>query len=152
MTLVYWMVGLRTSVTAYLFAILITLCMSLVGEGFGQTISVLTGDAQLSSALVPLVLVFAFLFAGFFILPDAMPAWLRWGRFLSFMYWGYNALGHNEFDYSDKKTQIIDVILKDFNDLSRWANLGFLLLIAVIIKGAFFLLLVNRKPRFDTTL
>jgi ABC-type multidrug transport system ATPase subunit len=52
-TLVYWMVGLRSSVTAYLFTILVTLTMSLTGEGFAQTVSVLTGDAQISSAIVP---------------------------------------------------------------------------------------------------
>jgi hypothetical protein len=55
-TLVYWMVGLCSSVTAYLFTILVTLTMSLTGEGFAQTVSVLTGDAQVSSAIVPVSL------------------------------------------------------------------------------------------------
>lgn len=117
-SLVYWMVGLRASASAYFFTIITCLLLGLTGEGIAQFISVFTGNAQASAALVPLVVVLAFLFGGFFIAPEEIPVFLRWGRYLSFLYWGYNTLAHNEFDSRDDP--ISQLIIEDFNDQSRW--------------------------------
>jgi hypothetical protein len=61
-----------------------------------------------------------------------------------------SALGHNEFD--DSNHPFSRKVLEDFNDLSRWANYGFLALLGVVVKCLYFALLAARKPRFDTTL
>lgn len=153
-TIVYWTVGLRADAGAYFFALGVAVLMSLTGEACGQTVSVVTGDAQISSALVPLVMVFAFLFAGFFIRPDAMPSWLSWGRNCSFMYWGYQAIAHNEFDFRKDPDEIVAVteVLKDFNSFSRWANLGLLIAFCIGVKTLFFVALALKKPKFNKAL
>lgn len=117
-TIVYWMVGLRSSFTTYLFAFLTTIVISQTGEAYSQAISVFTGDPQISAALVPLVIVLAFLFAGFFIRASAMPGFLRWGQKLSFLYWGYEALAKNE--YTSRRDNAGLGILRRLNSHSRW--------------------------------
>lgn len=153
-TIVYWTVGLRADAGAYFFVLCVSVLMSLSGEACGQTVSVVTGDAQISSALVPLVMVFAFLFAGFFIRPDAMPSWLSWGRNCSFMYWGYQAIAHNEFDFRKDSNEIVAVtqVLKDFNSFSRWTNLGVLIVFCIGFKALFFTALALKKPKFNKSL
>lgn len=151
-TVVYWMVGLRKNIGAYAFALLTTVILSQIGEAYSQVISVLTADPQIVSALVPLALVMAFLFAGFFILPKAMPDIVAWGRFLSFLYWGYQAVGHNEFSERSEKGPLVELILEDFNSFSRWGNLGVLVGFLVFFKGLYFVVLVWKRPKFDTRL
>lgn len=112
------MVGLRSSFTAFLFAILTTIVISQTGEAYSQAISVFAGDPQIAAALVPLVIVLAFLFAGFFIRASAMPGFLRWGQKLSFLYWGYEALAKNE--YARRSDRAGLDILKGLNSHSRW--------------------------------
>jgi ABC-type multidrug transport system ATPase subunit len=149
-TLVYWMAGLRGSATRFMFAILTLILTSLCGEAMGQAVSVFSGDAQISSALVPLFLVLAFLFGGFFIVPSAMPVWIRWGRFLSFLYWSYAALARNEFD--GREGERFEIVLSDFDDVSRWGNLAVVFVNVVILKGMYFLALASQRPRFEKTL
>lgn len=151
-TIVYWMVGLRSNVGAWLFTLLTTVIISQIGEAYSQVISVLTADPQIVSALVPLALVMAFLFAGFFILPEAMPGAVAWGRFLSFLYWGYQAVGHNEFSERALKGPSVERILGDFNGMSRWTNLAVLFGFLFFFKGLYFLVLQLRQPKFDTRL
>jgi hypothetical protein len=112
------MVGLRPKASAFFFALLVNMTLGLTGEGFSQAISVFTGSAQIAAAIVPLVVVLAFLFAGFFIRADAMPGVVRWGQNLSFLYWGYNALAKNEF--GGRGDRISEQILGSLNAYSRW--------------------------------
>jgi ATP-binding cassette, subfamily G (WHITE), member 2 len=112
------MVGLRPKASAFFFALLTNMTLGLTGEGFSQAISVFTGSAQIAAAIVPLVVVLAFLFAGFFIRAEVMPGVVRWGQNLSFLYWGYNALAKNEF--AGRGDPISQQILGQLNGYSRW--------------------------------
>jgi ABC-2 type transporter len=116
------MVGLRPTASAFFFALLVNMTIGLTGEGFSQAISVFTGSAQIAAAIVPLVVVLAFLFAGFFIRANAMPGVVRWGQNLSFLYWGYNALAKNEF--GGRGDPISEQILGTLNKYSRWYDLS----------------------------
>lgn len=117
-TIVYWMVGLRSTFTAYLFTWLTTSITSQAGEAISQCISVFTGDAQVAAATVPLVMVLSFLFAGFFISKDALPGFLRWAQKLSFLYWSFQALAKNQ--YRDFQFPKSFRLANELNSYSRW--------------------------------
>jgi ABC-type multidrug transport system ATPase subunit len=151
LSIVYWMVGLRASASAFFFTFLCVFVSSQTGESIAQTVSVFAGDPQISAAIVPLVVILAFLTAGFFILPSEMPSWLRWSRYVSFLYWGFESLVKNEFA---SRANISDIakLLKDFNSHSRWINLIALTAIGFAGKIFFYTALVFRSPKFDKTL
>jgi ABC-type multidrug transport system ATPase subunit len=151
LSIVYWAVGLRESASAFLFALLVVFITGQAGESIAQTVSVFAGDPQISAAIVPLVVILCFLTAGFFIPPSAMPGALRWLRYCSFLYWGYEALIKNEFGPIANDVDAAN-ILKGFNDHSRWINLLALVAVALISKASFFGALLWRSPKFDKTL
>jgi ABC-type multidrug transport system ATPase subunit/ABC-type multidrug transport system permease subunit len=151
LSIVYWCVGLRASAPAFFFALLCVFVAGQAGESVAQTVSVFSGSPQISAALVPLFVILCFLTAGFFIKPDAMPDWLSWMRYASFMYWGYEAMVKNEFAPIADNAAVASILM-DFNDHSKWVNLVVLSAIAVIGKSLFYLSLIYRSPKFDKTL
>lgn len=146
--IVYFMVGLRQEGGAFLVLLLIISFLSVAGEGMAQALSVFAGDEQTAAAIVPVAVIFQLLFGGFFISADALPgyiAWLRWG---SFMYYGFNAAVINEF--GDELGEVVQQG-QQF-ELSKWEGIAVLIAYAVLVKVMYFAALRANKPRFDRTL
>lgn len=59
--IVYWMVGLRAEASAFFRFVLVIFTMSTFAESLALAISVLTGDPQASSSLIPVFMVLAIL-------------------------------------------------------------------------------------------
>ena len=59
-------------------------------------VSAYVRSEKMASALAPIPLVFSIIFGGFFIQASAIPAFLRWIRYLTYMRWSYIALVRNE--------------------------------------------------------
>jgi hypothetical protein len=70
--------------------------VSLNAEGLTMLFTAATRSEKIASAVAPIPLVINIIFGGFFVLPEAIPVWLRWLRYLSFMRWSYVALVRNE--------------------------------------------------------
>ena len=48
-------------------------------------VSAYTNSEKMASALAPIPLVLSIIFGGFFIQASAIPVWLRWIRYLTYM-------------------------------------------------------------------
>lgn len=150
--IVYFMAGLTTTAGAFFTLVLICILVALAGEGMSQAISVFAGDEQTAAAIVPVAVIFQVLFAGFFIAPNALPGYIAWARWLTFLYYAFNAAVRNEFNGrgdGDSDQQIIDALE---SDLSVWTNIAILAGFLVTLKGLYFLALTATKPRFDRKL
>lgn len=148
LVIVYFMAGLRESAGAFFTLLFITVLLSLGGEGLSQTISVFTGNEQAAAGLVPVAVIFQVLFGGFFILPSALPSYIAWLRWASFVYFGYQAGIINEFSGTDNETD--KVVLDSLeSSLSKWSAIGILIVYVALLKFLYFITLVANKPRFD---
>lgn len=151
--IVYFMAGLNPTAGAFFTLLLITVLLALAGEGLAQMISVFAGDEQTAAALVPVFVIFQVLFGGFFIQPNAMPGYIKWVRWLSFVYYGYNASTMNEFNGRNGNEMIDAEIIENLEtDLGIWANIGIIIGYAAILKLGYFTAFTLKKPRFDHNL
>eukprot|EP00178_Gracilaria_changii_P002085 TRINITY_DN130_c0_g1_i1.p1 TRINITY_DN130_c0_g1~~TRINITY_DN130_c0_g1_i1.p1 ORF type:complete len:534 (+),score=105.46 TRINITY_DN130_c0_g1_i1:774-2375(+) len=143
--ILYFMVGLNSDAGAFFVLLLITVVVSVAGEGMAQALSVFGGDEQTAAAIVPVAVIFQLLFGGFFIQPDALPGYIAWVRWATFMYYAFNAAVLNEFGAQAGGS------VQDFS-LSKWEAIGVLLGFAIGYKLIYFLALRMNKPRFDRSL
>jgi ABC-type multidrug transport system permease subunit len=144
---VYFTVGLKLSIGSVLRFYLVTLGVSNFGEALAITISVVTGNAQTSAAIAPVLIIISVLFAGFFTQTGQIPGFVRWIKWISFVYFSANAFAQVEFPDRAFGAQI----LKDggYNDLSYWVNMAGLLAIIVALRLIGYLALkFLRGPRF----
>lgn len=97
------------------------------------------------------VIIISILFGGFFIEPRALPAYLRWARYLSFVFYGYDAAAKNEF-LPGGRNGLDDAMLEPLNQFSKWENVAFLVGFAILYKLLYFVALLARGPKFDRTI
>lgn len=67
-------------------------------EGLTYAVSAGSDSAMQAGAIVPIFIIIATLFSGFFIGVTEIPAWLAWIKYISFVFYGFSALAQNEFD------------------------------------------------------
>lgn len=140
----YFIIGLKMSVGAFLRFYLVIFLISVFGESLAIAISILTGNAQTSASLAPVVIIISVLFAGFFTQTGQIPGFVRWIKWISFVYYAANAFAKVEFS-SDPR------ILEEggYNDMSYWANVGALFGIVVALRVLGYLALrYLRGPKF----
>lgn len=165
---IYWLVGLRPSAHAFFVFFAIHILVELNAEAITLLFTAATRSEKLASALAPIPLVISILFGGFFIQPKAIPVWLRWIRYVTYMRWSFVALVRNEYDgrtfsrcghdthaiYNGPPcfrsgNQAIDMLVPDSKlgvTASAWVLVG---LMAAYWVGTYAVLRVN-KPHYDT--
>eukprot|EP00178_Gracilaria_changii_P026509 TRINITY_DN815_c0_g1_i2.p1 TRINITY_DN815_c0_g1~~TRINITY_DN815_c0_g1_i2.p1 ORF type:complete len:645 (+),score=141.24 TRINITY_DN815_c0_g1_i2:205-2139(+) len=143
--IVYWMVGLKPTAGAFFIFLLVVFLTTVLAESLAIAVSILAGDAQTAAGIIPVFIILALLFGGFFIGSEELGDWIAWAKYLSFIFYAFNALGHNEFSGRAHA----DVILRNFNDLSILENTLalFALLVAFRLIGYLFLKFL-RGPKF----
>lgn len=94
--LIYWITGLRANASAFFIFTAIHLLVQINAEALTMLVSAYTHSEKMASALAPIPLVLSIIFGGFFIQASAIPVFLRWLRFLTYMRWSYIALVRNE--------------------------------------------------------
>ena len=148
--IVYWMVGLRATPGAFFQFVLALFLLSTFAESIALCIAVLTGDAQATSSLVPVVMVLCLLFGGFFINSESLPNWISWFRWCSFMFYGFNALGHIQFPVGSGDAILEQVRVRSgFNTLGYWGNIGAMIGLSAVVKVVAYLFLhYLRGPKF----
>lgn len=144
-SIVYWMIGLRSSAGAFFLFILIIFLTSFLAESLAIAVSVLTGDAQTAAGIIPVFVILALLFGGFFIGSSQLDGWIAWARYLSFVFYAFNALVKNQFESTPDWEEMRDL----FNGLSIWENIAALVAILVVFRMIGFLFLQYlRGPKF----
>jgi len=142
------MVGLRATVSAFFFFVLVVFITTVTAESLALAISILAADPQAASALIPVALIVSVLFGGFFIEGDQIYDWLVWIKWTSLVQYAFTALVMNEFQGRD-----IPGLVVPSNGFTKWENVAFLALILLVLRGlGYFFLLKFRAPTFDKTL
>lgn len=143
--IVYWIVGFRADAGAFFLFILTVFLTSLVAESLSLSVSIMAGDAQAAAAIIPVFVIIALLFGGFFISDAQMPVWIGWLKYTSFMFYAFNAIVKVEW----QGTIWEDDIFKNTNDMSISTNLLILfgLFLFYRILGYLFLHFL-RGPKF----
>jgi hypothetical protein len=89
------------------------------------------------------------LFGGYFIGPSAMPVWLSWIRFASFIYYAFGAIMTNQFGYiPSSATQPSPLQVADVNSFGIGGSIGFLILIDIIYRSLAYIGLRLSKQRY----
>lgn len=143
--IVYWMIGLTANFSSFVIFIVIIFLTSFLAESLAIAISVLAGDAQTAAAIIPVFVILAMLFGGFFIGSDEIGSWISWAKYVSFVFYAFNALGHNEVD----REGYPDTLRNEFNNLSVVENISALIAILVVFRVIGYLFLhYLRGPKF----
>lgn len=143
--IVYWMVGLKAEAGAFFIFVLVIFLTSFIAESLAIAVSVMTGDAQSAAGIIPVFIILAVLFGGFFIGSEDLAAWIGWVRWLSFVFYAFNALGRNEFTGE----LFGDEILENFNSLTVWENIAALCGLLLVFRfGGYLFLHYLRGPKF----
>eukprot|EP00177_Eucheuma_denticulatum_P008708 GFKZ01015826.1.p1 GENE.GFKZ01015826.1~~GFKZ01015826.1.p1 ORF type:complete len:669 (-),score=81.68 GFKZ01015826.1:947-2953(-) len=154
--ILYFMVGLDSSAGVFFTLVLICILVALAGEGMSQSISVFAGNEQIAAAIVPVAVILQVLFGGFFISPSALPGYIAWARWLSFIYYAFNAAVQNEFTGRGDVVNGVNVdqlVLDELeSDLTKWTNIAVLAGFVVAMKTLYFVVLTLTKPKFDRRL
>ncbi|CAL2036109.1 unnamed protein product [Caenorhabditis brenneri] len=99
--IVYWMIGLNTSVSQILLATLITLLASQAASAFGIAMSCIFPTAQMTSVMASPFLVLFRLFGGFYGNTETFPAGIRWLQYTSMYRFAFEGLVVNQWSYVD---------------------------------------------------
>eukprot|EP00730_Choanoeca_flexa_P013749 TRINITY_DN5663_c0_g1_i1.p1 TRINITY_DN5663_c0_g1~~TRINITY_DN5663_c0_g1_i1.p1 ORF type:complete len:667 (+),score=189.51 TRINITY_DN5663_c0_g1_i1:72-2072(+) len=162
----YFMVGFRESSAEYFFVfVLIVFMVQLASEGIAYIVSAIAKDPQEAGAIAPVFIVTSMLFGGFFIGSDAIPPFLSWLRYLSFLNYGFAAIMQNEFqdryitDCSQAGNDGVcfatgDEVLDfyELNSRSLTANIFILLGLIVGFRLIAYWILRRNGPTYDLTL
>lgn len=137
----YFMVGFDSSFRAFAKFWIVVFLVSQFGESLALSVSILTGNAQTSAALAPVIIITSTLFGGFFIDSSLIPDWIEWIKWVSFVFYSFNAFAKNEFG---ETSSIIGL-----NGMTYWENVAALAGIVLFLKFAGFLALkFLRGPKF----
>lgn len=146
--ILYWMVGFRAAAGAFFFFILVIFLVSFTAESLALAVSIMTGDAQAAAALIPVFIIMSLLFGGFFISSSELDDWLGWIKYLSFIFYGFNALLLNEYG-TLQEGPLKEVALDGHYELAMWVNVAILFAIMVVFRLLAYLFLhYLRGPKY----
>eukprot|EP01032_Pedospumella_encystans_P007850 gene7850-9359_t len=96
-TIIYWAVGLQPYADNYFIFLATILLTTFTAMSIGFLVSAASPSRLVANAVGPPILIILLLFGGFYINSDSLPVGSEWVRYLSLMYWGFQALVVNEF-------------------------------------------------------
>eukprot|EP00127_Corallochytrium_limacisporum_P007190 Clim_evm63s243 gene=Clim_evmTU63s243 len=103
--IVYFSVDLRSGAEFFFTYMLITYLLGECGLAMVQTFSALADDFTEANFQILPVLMISFIFAGFYIRAPEIPDYWIWAYYISYIGYGLNALGINQFDDNFSYTQ-----------------------------------------------
>lgn len=102
----------------------------------------------MTSAVVPVLIVLAFLFSGYLIDPALIPVWLRWLQYVSFLKYGTSVLMISQFSGDPTAEKL----LEQYVNVSVGLCYGALVASIVVLRAISYIFLRINRPKFDHTL
>lgn len=96
-SVVYWLVGLNDLPGRFFTFLLILIETGFAAIGLGMVVAAAAPNAQVATAMAPIIVVLMILFGGFYINVDSLPDAIAWIQYLSIMRWSFMGLAVNEF-------------------------------------------------------
>eukprot|EP01136_Pigoraptor_vietnamica_P030875 Opistho-1_new@90685 len=95
---VYWMVGLKDTVDAFVVYCAVCCAMGLIGCSLGVAVGAWVPNIHFAQTLLPPILFPLQLFSGYLIRPTNIPVYFKWIYYLSFFQYAFQLVIVNEFD------------------------------------------------------
>ncbi|XP_062517759.1 protein white-like isoform X2 [Corticium candelabrum] len=94
--IIYWMVGLQEQADKFFIFYALLLVIANIALGFGYIISAAASTVPVALALGPVTVIPMMLFGGLFVNIDSIPVYFYWISYISWFYYGFEALSINE--------------------------------------------------------
>ncbi|KAL4474973.1 hypothetical protein ABPG74_001669 [Tetrahymena malaccensis] len=136
--IVYWMVGLRDNLEAFLFFNLVMIILQFTGIAAGYFEGCLFKDPNLAFGVAQLITLPLFPFSGFYKNSGDLASWISWVQYISPFNYAYQAFVRNEYE----QTYFIPNPIDSENiQFSKWEATGYLCLmfLGYLILAFFFL-------------
>ncbi|EAR86655.2 ABC transporter family protein (macronuclear) [Tetrahymena thermophila SB210] len=136
--IVYWMVGLRNNLEAFLFFNLIMIILQFTGIAAGYFEGCLFKDPNLAYGVAQLITLPLFPFSGFYKNSGDLASWISWVQYISPFNYAYQAFVRNEYE----QTYFIPNPIEAENiQFTKWEAVGYLCLmfLGYLILAFFFL-------------
>ena len=140
--IMYWFVGLTSTVEQFFIYYLITLILTIGGVSIGLLIGSLVMDIVAVSTTITVVIMPFFIFAGFLKNPANMPIWYGWIQYISPCKYGFAAWILNEVNGTVPSN--IDFLNLD---TGLWFSVIMLLVLAAVFNLLSFILLWATRTR-----
>jgi len=95
--IVYWMSGLRISAPAFFQNWFSSLLIMFVAQSIGLLIGAMIQNFRTALSFTTVLVLSIMLVGGFYV--RNIPVWIRWARYLSFIYYGYGQVLKIEFNH-----------------------------------------------------
>ncbi|KAH9418915.1 ABC-2 type transporter [Dermatophagoides pteronyssinus] len=105
-TIYYYTLNLYPSFDSYLYCMLIAVIISACGVSFGYLISCLCRNTDVALSFGPPLIMPFQLLGGFFLNTHSIPKFLRWTKWISWFYYGFDALAVNQW----RNVEILDCV------------------------------------------
>ncbi|KAL4512210.1 hypothetical protein ABPG72_005212 [Tetrahymena utriculariae] len=136
--IVYWMVGLRDNLEAFLFFNLVMIILQFTGIAAGYFEGCLFKDPNLAFGVAQLITLPLFPFSGFYKNSGDLASWISWVQYISPFNYAYQAFVRNEYEV----THFIPNPIESENiQFTKWKAVGYLCLMffGYLILAFFFL-------------
>jgi ABC-type multidrug transport system ATPase subunit/ABC-type multidrug transport system permease subunit len=137
---IYWMIGFRPTIGAFLTFLAIVLANGLIALSLGLTIGALVKSVAIAHIIGPTVIIVFVIFGGLFINPTSIPSVLIWLYWLSPIQYAFKALSQNEFRNSVLTCKNASPCLATGNQVLKFYSLDypslwtcFLILLGMIV-------------------
>jgi ABC-type multidrug transport system ATPase subunit/ABC-type multidrug transport system permease subunit len=145
--IVYYIVGLRPEASHYGTFILIFVCLSWFSQSMGLCIGAAFSNINAAITITQFSVLPSFLFSGFLINGENMPAWLAWIRYFSPFRYSIEAAMRNEFDDNSNIPYEMNPVTNLNLNFGMWTCVGVMIAWGVLLRiiGLICLKLLVRK-------
>ncbi|KAG8177287.1 hypothetical protein JTE90_029423 [Oedothorax gibbosus] len=155
-TIIYWMTGFNPDWRAFLYYLLIMVLISLTGASFGYMMSAASPSYNVAlSITTPLVMPMV-LFGGFYLNAGSIPVYFVWIKYLSWLYYGNEALVINQWSSITNITCFTEGCQStgkevlaglSFNEDNFFFDIGMLVVLMVFYRLLAFMALLVKSSR-----
>lgn len=97
MLILYYIVGLKSGFSNYLYAALFAILCALNGTAIGTLVASIFEDLTIALAVLPIILLPLILYSGFLLNGSTLPGYLLWIRYISPTQYAVTGLFENQF-------------------------------------------------------
>ncbi|CAG2164007.1 unnamed protein product [Oppiella nova] len=97
----YWMVGLNSGIKEFCICVAICLLVADTACSFGYLVSCMSSGITMALTIAPTIIMPMMIFGGFFLNNDSIPVYFVWFKYISWFYYGNEALSINQWKSID---------------------------------------------------
>jgi len=140
----YFMIGFQSSFGIYYLAIY---ALAMASTALAVMLGCAIEDPKLAQELLPLLFVPQLLFSGFFVVPELIPSWLRWARYLCSLTYALRIIAVEEFDRGEEwSDEFLSTIDADSDEV--WWNWLVLVVLFVFFRVVGLIVLKQKALKF----